>query len=1347
MSHSRWQRGDGGSSAVDANEQVDSAADAAPDEGVLDPDEGVLDPDEGVLDPDEGVVAPDEGVVAPDEGVVAPDEGVVAPDEGVVAPDEGVVAPDEGVVAPDEGVDQDQGVEPDVGQDEGIPAPDQAVPPPDLGAADQDLPPPDQGAVEPDAAVVEADAAPNESPTVELVAPADGATFLDHHDVGFELVVDDDADAPETLVVVVSSSLDGALAVEGPTPAGVVFGDVRLSVGEHEVTVSVTDSEGSTTELRLTVTVEDDLPPTVLFVAPEVDDVLVAGDDIEIAVDVGDDRDGLDTLVVSLSSDLAGDLETVGPDLAGRVTASVDLGSGEHTLTASVTDSAGQETMAMRVAVVVDNEPPSLAVEAPDEAASFPFGEAFALVARVADDLDGPLAVTVTMTSSIDGALEVAGPDPAGVATAAGGGLGVGEHAITVVATDRRGARTEVIRNVTITRAMAAVAVVVAPAEPTTLMALSASVVDPPEGVLTWMWFRDNADAEIELGQVLAADTARGQTWRAEARIVSATTVYSGSAEVTVANSTPTVDSVAILEAELTPCSQTVTCAVTTSDADGDERETSVEFLVGGAVVAVAGETYTPGGDNPALVVGEMIGCRAAVGDGDADSEPRESAKVAIVAGGDADGDGVCDGDDLCTGDDDRGDTDGDGICDDLDLCFGDNDTGDADQDGLCQDTEEDPGAAGYTNTDDGVFDTDGDLLGDGEEVLVHGTDPADEDTDAGGTRDGDEVAVGTDPTDVADDSPVRRMFVTSGNYGADFGGLGLADEACTTEAAAAGYSTRFQAYLGTTFVGPAERLDDAAYVMSDGTVLAADLDGLLDGALAAAPGIQLDGTARADDLRVWTASNGLGVYDSHGGARSDCEGWTSNNDALETNIGNFGQAGGNWAKNGRRDCGSTLPLYCFEIADGDGDNLSDATEATFGGEADDSDTDGDGLEDGEEAWIHRTDPADSDSDDDLLEDGEEVEDYLTDPTAIDSDGGGTRDGDEVAMSTDPLAAGDDLEARRVFVTSSKQNAALGGLEGADDICNARATEAGLDGAGDFVAFLSQDAPRIDAADRINDATYVTTNLGVVADDLADLTNGGLDTAIRFDEDGDRIPNNLATWTGTRSNGTFDDANTDCEGWTSSAGELAATVGNAGVTGASWVDNAGQTCDSASLRLYCFEVVAPEPAPFFSEYGEGSGSNKWLEIYNPASVAITINDYSLLRCSNGCVNGPAALEFPGDGAVVEAGDVWVVANSSAEAAILAVADQTTGSVSHNGDDGWALLDADGNTIDVVGEFADPGDGWTVGGVANGTKNHTLVRACSVSAGNTDWEDAAATEWEVLDEDDFSDLGSHTDTCE
>ena len=67
-------------------------------------------------------------------------------------------------------------------------------------------------------------------------------------------------------------------------------------------------------------------------------------------------------------------------------------------------------------------------------------------------------------------------------------------------------------------------------------------------------------------------------------------------------------------------------------------------------------------------------------------------------------------------------------------------------------------------------------------------------------------------------------------------------------------------------------------------------------------------------------------------------------------------------------------------------------------------------------------------------------------------------------------------------------------------------------------------------------------------------------------------------------------------------------------------------------------------------------------------------------------------------------------------------------------------------LDFIGDWnGDPGSGWSVAGISNATKDHTLVRKCNINQGNNDWVLSAGTdmydsEWVILPQNDWSDLG-------
>ena len=175
---------------------------------------------------------------------------------------------------------------------------------------------------------------------------------------------------------------------------------------------------------------------------------------------------------------------------------------------------------------------------------------------------------------------------------------------------------------------------------------------------------------------------------------------------------------------------------------------------------------------------------------------------------------------------------------------------------------------------------------------------------------------------------------------------------------------------------------------------------------------------------------------------------------------------------------------------------------------------------------------------------------------------------------------------------------------------------------------------------------------------------------------------------------------------------------------------------------------------FFSEYAEGSSNNKYLEIYNPTDSVVSLDAYAFPSVSN-APDSIGEYEYWNaftDGASIAPGDVYVIAHGSSDSLILAHADQTHNYLS-NGDDGYALVygsDSAYTVVDFLGDFnADPGAGWDVAGVSEGTKDHTLVRKFSVSQGNSDWLLSAGTtsedsEWVVLEKNDWTYLGSHTD---
>ena len=218
---------------------------------------------------------------------------------------------------------------------------------------------------------------------------------------------------------------------------------------------------------------------------------------------------------------------------------------------------------------------------------------------------------------------------------------------------------------------------------------------------------------------------------------------------------------------------------------------------------------------------------------------------------------------------------------------------------------------------------------------------------------------------------------------------------------------------------------------------------------------------------------------------------------------------------------------------------------------------------------------------------------------------GGSGGGPSTAPVIDPPTTG----YNRVFVTSSTYTGNLGGLSGADQICQRHADKAGLPGK--YMAWLGDASGSPNS--RFNKSTLpyrLVDGSTVVANNWTDLTDSTIGAAVSKTESNATVSGSV--WTNVASNGTPHGVNS-CTSWTDATANVSGRIGNSVVATSSWTNNGNDTCVNPK-RLYCFQQT------------EGSTSISTSSTSAGAIDTLTdsITDYTARKLYIGAGSGMAA---------------------------------------------------------------------------------------------------------------------------
>ncbi|MEM8562243.1 MAG: DUF6531 domain-containing protein [Pseudomonadota bacterium] len=169
-------------------------------------------------------------------------------------------------------------------------------------------------------------------------------------------------------------------------------------------------------------------PPQVSISSPSDGTVITSGNSVTLSGSSSDPEDGDLTGSMTWSSNLDGALGTG----TGVVVSS--LSTGNHNITASVTDSGGlsaSDAVSLTVNAAA-NTAPTVSISSPSDGTIIYFGESITLSGTSNDAEDGDLTSTVQWDSDLDGSLGIGGSVTAS-------GLSMGDHIITASVTDTGG--------------------------------------------------------------------------------------------------------------------------------------------------------------------------------------------------------------------------------------------------------------------------------------------------------------------------------------------------------------------------------------------------------------------------------------------------------------------------------------------------------------------------------------------------------------------------------------------------------------------------------------------------------------------------------------------------------------------------------------------------------------------------------------------------------------------------------------------------------------------------------------------------------------------------------------------
>jgi hypothetical protein len=184
-----------------------------------------------------------------------------------------------------------------------------------------------------------------------------------------------------------------------------------------------------------------------------------------------------------------------------------------------------------------------------------------------------------------------------------------------------------------------------------------------------------------------------------------------------------------------------------------------------------------------------------------------------------------------------------------------------------------------------------------------------------------------------------------------------------------------------------------------------------------------------------------------------------------------------------------------------------------------------------------------------------------------------------VALGLVGLSSGEEVEARRrrrarcgeggpcrVFVTENPYGGSIGGLTGADTICQQTAEARSLSGT--YKAWLSDSTDSPSTRFVRSTGPYLLLDGTKIAGSWTGLTDGSLRVPINITEIESTVANSEFVWTHTLADGTAAPSDDHCGNWKAAA--VNGGRGSHASADAGWTASGSSACNTGQ-HLYCFQ--------------------------------------------------------------------------------------------------------------------------------------------------------------------------------